>query len=58
MSTLKVLTLVFSWVKEDPLIPNQLAIAGDNPDRILKESSLASYLLFRQTLVHKYETLL
>ena len=51
MSTLTVLTWVFSWVKEDPLIPDQLVIAGHNPDRFLKESSLASYLLFRQTLV-------
>ena len=52
MSTLKVLTWVFSWVKEDPLIPDQLVIAGQNPNRFLKESSPASYLLFRQTLVH------
>ena len=37
---------LFSWVKDDPLIPNQLAIAGQDPDSFLKESSLASYLPF------------
>ena len=28
-----------------PLTPNQFMIAGHNPDRFLKESSLASYVL-------------
>ena len=60
MSTLKVITWVFSWVKEDPLIPNQLVISGHNPGRFLKElcklctfsSNIGTYVT-TQTLVIK-----
>ena len=30
MSTLKVFKRVFSWVNEDPLIPNQIVVAGSS----------------------------
>ena len=55
MSTLRVLTGVFSWVKEDPLpLISLRSLVLQIPERFPNEPSFASYLgMYTDTLVTK-----